>query len=433
MWDDSRGVDALRGQIVRVGSGTISPEITEYGLMWEKPQLLGRSLPARSVIETLYRTILGRELDPAGEEHFTNFIAAGGTSDEVAARLLESPEYKARNAAPKHPLGSLSRSYTDEDASYFMHRGRFRPLTLMIETINICNNDCVICPYSAQTRKRGTMSPPLFEKVVRDYAAIGGGPVSLTPLVGEALLDKHLMERLKFLNDNSSISSVSVTTNAVMAHRFDDEYLRSILSLINRVKISVYGLDREEYATMTKKDEYELFRKNVVRILSMAKAGSVVFGIRYLKDRSVADIQAWCAELERESGAKVEIASMTNTFANWSHFDTSKPLPLQGRWKSVPENTKQCGIPLLSVQILSDGRVSFCACANFDGAPDLMIGDLNNNSLSEILESEEVAALWNWERCGVPEFCKTCSFHTPLSDLGRVEWVYRDPIRYIGG
>jgi MoaA/NifB/PqqE/SkfB family radical SAM enzyme len=392
------------------------------------------SLPARSVVEALYRALLGRDADPPGAEHFTRLVENGASADDVAAALIHSPEYEARHRRARHPLADLADFYTEEDVSYFMHRGRFRPLMISIETINICNNDCVICPYSAQTRKRRTMAAPLFEKIICDYGEIGGGPVSLTPLVGEALLDKHLPARLALLQDSPFISSVSVTTNAVMVYRFGDDHVRSLLDRIDRLKISVYGLDREEYMAMTRKDEYDLFRQGLIRILSLARPGSVVLGIRHLREYRDDEIAAWRTALERDSGIpSVEIASAAHDYANWSHFDVTKPLPLDGRWRPVTRKAKQCGIPLLSLQIMSDGRVSFCACANFDGTPDLVIGDLNDRSLAEILDAPAVASLWDWSSCGVPEFCKTCSFHLPLDQVGRVEWVYRDPVRFIGG
>jgi hypothetical protein len=218
-----------------------------------------------------------------------------------------------------------------------------------------------------------------------------------------------------------------------MAYRFDDNHLRSLLSQIDRLKISVYGLDREEYAIMTKKDEYDLFRSQVIRIASLARVGSVVLGIRHLKPHTEDALIQWRTAIEQASGATVQIASTSNEFANWSHFDTSKPLPLNGKWRPVVQNATQCGVPLLGMQIMNDGRVSFCACANFDGAPELVIGDLNNQSLSDILDLPEVVALWDWRGRGVPEFCKSCSFHIPLETLAKVDWLYRDPVRFIGG
>jgi len=392
------------------------------------------NVTAEAVIKTLYRTILGREADEWGLKHFGDLITNGACPDDVAATLIASPEYQTRHPKPAHPLAQLAGFYTESDVSYFMHRGRFRPLAVSIETINICNNDCVICPYSAQTRKRGTMSLALFSKTIRDYTEIGGGHISLTPLVGEAFLDKHLVERLQVMMEAPSVTSVSVTTNAVMVHRFDDDHLSYILNYLDRIHVSVYGLDQEEYFLMTKKDEYELFRRGLIRILHLAKPGSVTLGARTLKRRSSEALDAWRTAAAKDAGIEsVEISTVAHDFANWSFFDTTKALPLDGQWRPVTQITQQCGIPLLGMQVMSDGRVSFCACANFDGASELLVGDLNNQSLAEILDLPQVARLWDWSGCGVPEFCKTCSFHMSLDRLGKVDWVYRDPGRFMGG
>lgn len=212
---------------------------------------------AKSVVSTLYRTILGRNADPSGLAHFSAKILAKSTPQDIANALLESEEYQARRIENPHPLSRFRDKYTDSDISYFMHRGQFRPLTISIETVNICNNNCVICPYSSQTRVRRIMPDDLFSKVVRDYIEIGGGPISLTPLVGEVFLDKRLPARLALLKSSPSIATISTTTNAVMVHRFSDAHLRSVLAGFDRIKISVYGLDPEEYRLMTRKDEYQ--------------------------------------------------------------------------------------------------------------------------------------------------------------------------------
>jgi radical SAM protein with 4Fe4S-binding SPASM domain len=278
------------------------------------------------------------------------------------------------------------------------------------------------------------MTMELFQKIVGDYTEIGGGPISLTPVVGEVFLDKLLVERLLLLEEARAITSVSATTNGIMVRRFDDDRLRELLGHFDRLKVSVYGLDREEYLAMTRRDEYDEFRDNLVRMLSLARPGSVVFGIRWLRSRTEDEVLAWTDDVAHEAGLEsVDISSSTGAFANWSFFDTSKPLPMAGEWLPVRRNARQCGIPLLGAEILVDGRVSFCACANFDGTPDLILGDLKERSLAELLDSETASRLWDWQANGVPEFCKTCSFHTPLEDVARHEWVYRDPIRYIGG
>ena len=96
---------------------------------------------------------------------------------------------------------------------------------LTVETVNICNNKCIICPYTVQTRARKTMSMKVFHRIVDEYASVGGGPISLTPMVGEIFLDKFLPERLRLLRSTPAIKTISATTNATMAHRYDDAAL----------------------------------------------------------------------------------------------------------------------------------------------------------------------------------------------------------------
>ena len=83
------------------------------------------------------------------------------------------------------------------DQQLLKHGRNCRPLYLRIETVNICNNRCIICAYPNQTRHEEVMTMEVFKKAVEDYVNLGGGYLSLTPLVGEVLLDPYLIDRLK--------------------------------------------------------------------------------------------------------------------------------------------------------------------------------------------------------------------------------------------
>ena len=103
--------------------------------------------------------------------------------------------------------------------SVLRHNGANRPIYLRIETVNTCNNNCIICAYRDQSRAKSIMPMALFQKAVLDYAEMGGGFLSLTPLVGDILLDRYLSERLQFLRTVPEIRSLGVTTNGAMVHR----------------------------------------------------------------------------------------------------------------------------------------------------------------------------------------------------------------------
>jgi len=97
---------------------------------------------------------------------------------------------------------------------HLMNRGRSRPLYLRIETVNTCNNLCVICAYRDQERPKTIMAMDVFKKAVDDYVALGGGFLSFTPLVGDAFLDRHLIARLKFLEGVPEIKELGVTVGS---------------------------------------------------------------------------------------------------------------------------------------------------------------------------------------------------------------------------
>ena len=50
-----------------------------------------------------------------------------------------------------------------------------RPYELHLELTNLCNANCIFCPYQFQTRPIETMGDEVFAKAIADYAEEGGG------------------------------------------------------------------------------------------------------------------------------------------------------------------------------------------------------------------------------------------------------------------
>src|SRR6185369_3006675 len=153
---------------------------------------------------------------------------------------------------------------------------------------NICSNDCIICPYSRMTRPKITMLMDVFKKVINDYIDIGGGYLSLSPVVGDIFADNDLMERLDYIKSRHEITSLSVTTNAVLVSRYSDSELRQIVTSFDKIVISVYGIDREEYSLMTQSNNYNEMLSGISRILEQADhTVEVQFAFRFLKKREL--------------------------------------------------------------------------------------------------------------------------------------------------
>jgi hypothetical protein len=173
------------------------------------------------------------------------------------------------------------------------------------------------------------MSMDIFEKTIGDYADMGGGYVSLTPLVGDVLLDRLLPKRIALLVKAPSVSGVGFTTNVAMAHRFDDKELAAIISPLQRVSISVYGLDQTEYQRKSHRRMVEGIR----RIVDVAST-TVSLEFRLLQKRSREYVESWVDnEVGVKLGSKASVNSIITDYANWGIFDEiTMHLPQDAKW-----------------------------------------------------------------------------------------------------
>jgi hypothetical protein len=219
-----------------------------------------------------------------------------------------------------------------------------------------------------------------------------------------------------------------------MAKRYSDNDLNYILSKFRRIYVSVYGFDDEEYELMTKEAEYREMREQLIRILKLAPEGTVVLGLRNLRRRSQEEQTEWADELGREaSTAAPPILSTGDEYLHWGDLQQAVPLPLDGKWRERTKNTQQCLIPLSALQILADGTVSFCSCADYNANEALRIGNVRETRLEDLLRGEKYKRLWNWRECGVPEFCRECGFHKPMTEGLNSSWTLNEPLNIVGG
>ncbi len=308
--------------------------------------------------------------------------------------------------------------------------GRFRPVMLFCETTNICPNACIVCAYPRMTRPKGVMSPDLFERVVTDYAAMGGGDVSLTPVVGDVFHDPHLGERVARLRREPAIGKIGFTTNAVRADTLGDAGLRALLRGLDRIYLSVYGLDAEENRILTGRRHFDRARDNVKRIVDLVDDVSKIgVGFRLLRRGSEEALRHWL----RETCGVVLPFGVVTEFANWGVLDTAVPLPLDATW--VPERpvTLPCLLPVVACQVHVDGNVSFCPCDDFDASPELSLGRIGQDTLSALCNGPAAARLWAAGAEDTPGHCRRCTFHRPLPDPDCLRALLNNPFDLIGG
>ena len=349
---------------------------------------------------------------------------------DIPVTVQKNPWWTAetRNSIPYAHLDILNNRTLKQHLSY---QGKCRPLLLHVETTNICNLECIICPYGKMTRKRESLPIQVFRKVIRDYCAMGGGDVVLTPQVGDVLLDKSLVERIRLMKQERGIRSIGFVTNGANASVFSNEELDAVVNACQRIKISLYGLTEDEYFLMTRRrGMYSRVVDCIRRIISVNRHCRVVLAGRFLRKHSSDAVRSW---MRSSFGCELSWGAITE-FGNWGGaLDTSRPLPLDAEWLSPGcaaelEAAGPCAYPIYHLKVLVNGDVNFCSCVDYDNDPENSIGSVHDQVLSDIYNGERAKALW---RNGL-RACRGCTHRRPLGELPLLIRGFHSPLIELG-
>jgi hypothetical protein len=262
-----------------------------------------------------------------------------------------------------------------------------RPFELHFELTNLCNANCVFCPYQFQAREIQFMPDHVFTKAVDDFLAIGGGSVGLTPIVGDALIDPKFVERVKYLRSFPEIDRIWVTTNGILLDKHGiDEVLASGLTSIT---ISTAGFDEEMYERVYRSKSYRRFKRNVLALVewNAKRSNPLNISIGLRSDRPLETVL-------KDPDFQPILAYKPGVDFTWSYTSangriTGSILPKTMKLRVV-SSRKECCVQLYNGPIvLPDGTVMGCSCvAAMDAIADLGIGNILQASLLEIWSGE---------------------------------------------
>ena len=289
-----------------------------------------------------------------------------------------------------------------------------RPYELHLELTNLCNANCVFCPYQFQEREASFMPEEVFRKAVDDFVSCGGGSVGLTPIVGDALIHPDFLARVRYLRSQPSIDRIWLTTNAILLDKHGiDEVLASGLTSIT---ISTSGFDEESYRRVYRSSAYQRFRRNVLALVEKNRALpeplTLTIGLR--TDRPLDEVM-------KDPDFQPILAHEPDIDFTWSFTSaggriTRETLPAGMRLRVVSSRRETCVQLYNGPIILPDGTVMACSClAAMDAVPDLGIGNVMSESLLEIWRNDRMRRLR--ESFGTGALNKTCAGCDMYRDL----------------
>jgi len=259
---------------------------------------------------------------------------------------------------------------------------RYKILKLNIETTNICNAKCIMCPCKDMTRPKGIIKEALLKKILTELPD-DVREVCLS-LFGEPLIDNHIvliMETTKELL-NPSAKLMFFTNGSLLGEWVN----KSIYKYLDEIIISFQGYDKESYQKntmlnfLTSHNAIQHFLKDIpIRL----KASVVMLDMGHTSEQKN-KFRALFGKYGKISPAR-----------NWDTFQTD-----------VDGTKIQCGRPQ-SLNVLYDGRVVLC-CRDYNAT--VVLGDLNNSTVHAVWDSPKYKAIRQSFAQGkkTEEICKLC-------------------------
>jgi MoaA/NifB/PqqE/SkfB family radical SAM enzyme len=304
----------------------------------------------------------------------TRDIKPNATYSEVRLSDLEWPKHR----------GPEYWEYRKKWAEYpkKMYEGDF-PLHLDIETTNVCNLLCPMCPRTIQIDNGtyvdiGTMSMDLYKRIIDEGAANGLCSIKLN-FLGEPLLDRYIIERIKYAK-SKGIIEVMFNTNATM---LTEEMSHKLLEAgLDSIFFSVDSISRERFNKIRIGADYDTVVKNIINFVKIKNEGNY----KHVQTRtSMVVMPSNKHEVEEYTKFWLPIVGIVG-YGEWVEHTST-----QGVIEDYNPDFV-CSQPFQRMFVLYDGICTPCCV---DDGRGYILGDVKKNTIKEIWHGEPYKKLRN--------------------------------------
>lgn len=265
------------------------------------------------------------------------------------------------------------------------------PKRVQLYTVSKCQLNCEFCPKSCIDIPNINMSMDNFKRYVMFFLENGIKEFELSPLVGEILLDKHFIERVKFLYDNGA-EKIFAFTNLIALN------MEILIQLTQYPKfqfyISIYGNTPEIYKKRTNADLkiFKIFEKNYLMLYDflslMKKYNKSTFKIGEINNRY--ELNSYKTPITALN-LKFKISNLCESFNNfptdynWSTklINVNEHIIEEVKKERIDKTSGICRNLIDDIGVRPDGTVGICG-SWFDINDRMIIGNINNMTFDNI-------------------------------------------------
>lgn len=249
-------------------------------------------------------------------------------------------------------------------------------LQLQLETTNVCSANCVFCSYSRMERPKGTMSMDVFKRIIDQVPAIPLiESITLTGL-GETLLDRHLLERIKYIRKVlPSISLDMYTNGSILRPQTTDALIDAGLTVLYISLNATHKQQRQEVMALDDWDDVVGYTDYAVQRAKGTGTRVIVKGVASKDLMEIGDhdtfMERWGGDWQKGGAAYLHLEG------NWAGAMGQK-------MRTTPRNA--CHRAFGQIMVLWTGEVSLCC---FDGFGEVILGDLRTQTIKDVYNGQK--------------------------------------------
>jgi MoaA/NifB/PqqE/SkfB family radical SAM enzyme len=290
-----------------------------------------------------------------------------------------------------------------------------------IETSSACNLKCRFCAYEKKSSAKVSMSNDTFIDTLNQATELGFRRFHLTPCTGDVFMDKHVFEKLAFMDAHPKVDGYHFFTNLTIPTH---EQLLRLMShkKLERLTISVYGHDEESFVAIAKSSP-KIYRRLIANLETVLEhlgrwPFSVSIGFRSNFDVPKKDSSEVMRLLSKFRQAGVGVHSSHGVYNNWGGYISQKDV--EGLNMHIVDGASvhhsgACVKLFDAVQVMATGVVNACSCRDVDAT--LKIGDVQDKPLKEILSArnaEYVRIIEEQQAGNFRPVCKGCDYYRSI-------------------
>lgn len=313
------------------------------------------------------------------------------------------------------------------------------PVEYIVETTAKCNLYCPMCPREIYKQPKEDMTDEIFERLVRETE--GAAEHMMLIGLGEPFMDRKIFDRIEYC-ERHGIATLLSTNGTFLDEKTAARLLNSPLA---HITLSFDGATKETFEHFRKGARFEKVRDNFVRFARMkqergSKVQIVVQMVRMPGNAHEADaFRSFWSSVPGVDQVRVK-EDETNLVQHQTYIGSDQGIGSdrgagsdQGKGEQGKGKMRRCHYLWRgAMYVKHDGRVYPC-CQSYglDGAP---VGDLREQSLCEIFNSDEMRRLRRLHaagRGGEIGMCSRCSTPIPHPALAAAsllingKWVRR--------